>query len=115
MTPKARRWCRNLGLVVLNSAGVQLLMLLQAMEVAVLAGENSWGLPRSAGLPPAASIVLSVALLDLVIYLTSPGGIGSSASTVLRPPQATLECRAGSPGFAILARSDSDVFLSCRS
>ncbi len=68
-TPKAARWGRNLGLALLNSASVQLLVPLQAVGVAALAERHGWGLLRLAGLPLFPSVLLSVVLLDLAIYL----------------------------------------------
>jgi sterol desaturase/sphingolipid hydroxylase (fatty acid hydroxylase superfamily) len=68
-TPKAGRWGRNLGLALLNGACVQLLVPLQAVGVAALAEGKGWGLLRLAGLPLLPSILLTVVLLDLLIYL----------------------------------------------
>lgn len=68
-TPKAGRWARNLGLVALNSACVQLLVPLQAVGVAALAARHGWGLLGLVALPSVPAFVLSVVLLDLTIYL----------------------------------------------
>ena len=67
-TPKAARWGRNIGIAALNSAGVKLLIPLQAAGVAALAGRGGWGLLRWAEVPAAPALLLSVVLLDLAIY-----------------------------------------------
>jgi len=65
---KVVRWSNNLGLVFLNSIILRLLFPAAAVGVAVLAAERSWGLFNQYELPLMASAILSVILLDMVIY-----------------------------------------------
>ena len=51
-TPKAARWGRNIGIAALNSACVKLLVPLQAVGVAALAGRGGWGLLQWAEVSP---------------------------------------------------------------
>jgi sterol desaturase/sphingolipid hydroxylase (fatty acid hydroxylase superfamily) len=63
------RWSSNLGLVALNSLAVRLIAPLGAVSAAVLAEERGWGVLNNLALPAWLSVVLSVVVLDLVIYL----------------------------------------------
>ena len=65
---KVVRWSNNLGLVFMNSIILRLLFPAAAVGVAVLSDERSWGLFNLYELPLLASVVLSVILLDMVIY-----------------------------------------------
>lgn len=67
--PKAARWGSNLALVVLNSLVLRLLFPAAALGAAVYAQENSWGLFNRIEIPAVLAVVVSVVLLDLVIYL----------------------------------------------
>lgn len=62
------RWSNNLGLVFLNNLILRLLFPAAAVGVAVLADQRSWGLFNLYELPMPVKVVLSVILLDMVIY-----------------------------------------------
>ncbi|HEB95502.1 MAG TPA: sterol desaturase family protein [Sedimenticola thiotaurini] len=66
---KAGRWASNLGLVVLNSVVLRLLFPAAAVGVAAVAQQQGWGLFNYYGVPFTVSVVASVILMDLVIYL----------------------------------------------
>lgn len=67
---KTQRWLSNLSLVVLNTVILRLLFPAAAMGVAVFADEQGWGLFNvSHEWPLLLMVVLSVILMDLVIYL----------------------------------------------
>src|SRR5262249_28036681 len=63
------RWLSNLGMVGLDTLVVSWLVPLGAVGMALLAQERGWGLFNHLGLPGWLAVVVSVAALDLVIYL----------------------------------------------
>ncbi|NOX26092.1 MAG: sterol desaturase family protein [Deltaproteobacteria bacterium] len=67
--PKAGRWFNNLGLIALDNILVKILFPGAAIGVAAAAAKNGWGLCNYFSLPQWAAILLSVLLLDLIIYL----------------------------------------------
>jgi sterol desaturase/sphingolipid hydroxylase (fatty acid hydroxylase superfamily) len=69
ITPKARRWARNLTLILMNPLVVRLLFPVLATGLAVTASEQGWGLLNNLGIPRWAAMVIGIVLLDLVIYL----------------------------------------------
>jgi sterol desaturase/sphingolipid hydroxylase (fatty acid hydroxylase superfamily) len=68
-TGKGARWFANLGIMVLGTVVVRILFPAAAVGMALVAGERGWGLLNNLQLAPAVSIVVSVLILDLVIYL----------------------------------------------
>ncbi len=62
------RWPSNLGLVALNSVILTIVMPILAIEAATQATQSNLGLLNWIGAPLAVNIVLSVLLLDCVIY-----------------------------------------------
>ena len=66
---KLARWLSNLGLVLLNSVLLRLIAPLGLVGVAALAETRGWGLLHSFTAPTWLSVVASVVLLDLAIYL----------------------------------------------
>jgi sterol desaturase/sphingolipid hydroxylase (fatty acid hydroxylase superfamily) len=66
---KPRRWGRNLGLVVVDSLLVRVLMPAGAVGAAWVAAERGWGLFNVWTVGPFVSVLASVVLLDLIIYL----------------------------------------------
>jgi len=66
---KALRWANNLGLVFFNSLILRLIFPAAAVGVAAFAAEHGWGLLNYYSLPLALSIVLSIIIMDFVIYL----------------------------------------------
>ncbi|MCW8891651.1 MAG: sterol desaturase family protein [Sedimenticola sp.] len=67
--PKLLRWTHNLGLVFLNSAILRLLFPAAAVGVALFAQDQQWGLFNYFSFPLLFSAVISVILMDAVIYL----------------------------------------------
>ena len=65
---KAPRWGSNLGLVILNSVMLRLLAPVGAVSAAYWAQGNGWGILPALDVPDGLAVVLSVVLLDLVIY-----------------------------------------------
>lgn len=66
---KGIRWANNLGLVFLNSLVLRLLFPAAAVGVAALADQQGWGLINFYHLPLLAAVIVSVVVMDLVIYL----------------------------------------------
>jgi sterol desaturase/sphingolipid hydroxylase (fatty acid hydroxylase superfamily) len=62
------RWTSNLGLVALDTLAARFLVPLGAVGMALLAAERGWGLFHNVPLPDWLTVVLSVVILDLVIY-----------------------------------------------
>ena len=68
-TSKSARWFANIGIVIINTAVVRLLFPLAAVGVAVIAAQKNWGIFNNISIPYWAAVVLSVLILDFVIYL----------------------------------------------
>lgn len=66
---KSKRWFNNIALVVVNTLLLRFLFPVAAIGVAVFATEQGWGLFNVITLPLWVMVLLSVVLLDLVIYL----------------------------------------------
>lgn len=66
---KTRRWASNIGIVVLNTILLRLLFPAAAVGAALFASREGWGMFNYAALPFALEVVVSVLVLDLVIYL----------------------------------------------
>jgi sterol desaturase/sphingolipid hydroxylase (fatty acid hydroxylase superfamily) len=66
---RARRWPANLGIVVLNAGLLKLVFPVAAIGVATLAEARGWGLLNAVPVPFWLAVVVSVVVLDLVIYL----------------------------------------------
>ena len=67
--PKAQRWFNNLGLVALNTALLRLVFPLAAAGMAATAELNGWGLFNRIESPGWLALLVSVVILDGVIYL----------------------------------------------
>ena len=67
--PKARRWANNLALLLINSVLVRILFPAAAVGFAAFAEVHHIGLLRIWQIPEAMTMVASVVLLDLAIYL----------------------------------------------
>jgi sterol desaturase/sphingolipid hydroxylase (fatty acid hydroxylase superfamily) len=63
------RWPSNLAIVALNTVLVRILLPATAVSLAVLSAQRGWGLLNSLSFPWWSSVVGSVVLLDLAIYL----------------------------------------------
>ncbi|MDP3842698.1 MAG: sterol desaturase family protein [Oxalobacteraceae bacterium] len=66
---KPLRWANNLALVVLNSVLLRALFQAAAVGVAAFATEQGWGLFNYFAVPLWMAMLVSVVLLDFVIYL----------------------------------------------
>ncbi len=66
---RTRRWPSNIGIVFLDSLIVRALFPMAAVGVAALGETQGWGLFNAVGLPFWLAVVLSVLVLDFVIYL----------------------------------------------
>ncbi len=66
---KGARWFANLGIVVVDALVVRAVFPAAAVGMAIVAAERGWGLLNNLNLAPAVSLVVSVVVLDLVIYL----------------------------------------------
>ena len=68
-TSKATRWFGNIGIVAINTVVVRLLFSTGAVGVAIWVEGQGWGMLNSFALPFWLKVVLSIALLDFIIYL----------------------------------------------
>jgi sterol desaturase/sphingolipid hydroxylase (fatty acid hydroxylase superfamily) len=66
---KGIRWVNNLGLVFLNSFVLRLLFPAAAVGVAAFARQEGWGLLNFYQIPFMLSVIVSVIVMDMVIYL----------------------------------------------
>ena len=66
---RAARWPSNIGIVVLNTLFVRLVFPTTAVGLAIAEGQYGWGLFNIVSLPYWATILISVLLLDLTLYL----------------------------------------------
>jgi sterol desaturase/sphingolipid hydroxylase (fatty acid hydroxylase superfamily) len=67
-TSKTTRWVSNLGITFLNPLILHLLFPVLAVGMAIWAHESGWGLLNIMELPSWLSLIIGVAILDLVIY-----------------------------------------------
>lgn len=68
-TSKSARWLANIGIVVINATAVRLLFPVAAVGMAVIAAQKNWGLFNNVSVPYWFAVILSVVILDFVIYL----------------------------------------------
>ncbi len=66
---KPLRWTSNLGLTFLNSLAVRAVLPVAAVGAALVAQQNGWGLLNRVTLPAWLAVVVTVLVLDLVVYL----------------------------------------------
>lgn len=66
---KGARWFANLGIMVFGTLVVRVIFPTAAVGMALVASERGWGVLNNFDVIPAVSIVVSVVILDLVIYL----------------------------------------------
>ena len=62
------RWYSNLGIAALNNIIVNIIFPLMPIALAVIAKERGWGIFNILNAPPELVILISVLILDLVIY-----------------------------------------------
>ena len=67
--PRFLRWSNNLGIVVLDSLLTRLTYPVAAVGLALIAEERGWGLFNAYDVPSVVAIIVSVVVLDFVIYL----------------------------------------------
>lgn len=67
--PKTVRWLSHLGIVSLNTLILRLAFPILAIDAALIAEKHSWGLMNYLIIPRWLTVVISVCLLDLTIYL----------------------------------------------
>jgi sterol desaturase/sphingolipid hydroxylase (fatty acid hydroxylase superfamily) len=67
--PRVIRWTNNLALVVVDTVILRLTFPILAVGLALIAEERGWGLFNTLDLPLWLSVLLSILLLDLAIYL----------------------------------------------
>ena len=65
----SRRWKDNLGLVAADTLVVRLLIPVLPVSLAVAAAQNGWGLLNYMDLPSPVSWIITIMVLDLIIYL----------------------------------------------
>ena len=68
LSSRGFRWLQNLSLVAVDTLCLRLAFPLLAVDVALAAQRNGWGLFNQLGLSSWVSILLAVAVLDLVVY-----------------------------------------------
>ena len=66
---KALRWSNNLGLVIFNTLLLRLVFPAAAVGMAAFAGEQGWGIFNYFNVPYWLAVVLSVVVMDFIIYL----------------------------------------------
>lgn len=66
---RSLRWLNNLGLIFLNAFIIRLLFPSAAVGMALYSQHHQWGLFNSLHLPSSLTIIISIILLDLIIYL----------------------------------------------
>ncbi len=72
-TSKATRWFTNLSITFIDSAAVRLVFPLMAFDMAKMSSERGWGLFNNIGIPEVAAGIISVIILDFIIYLQHVG------------------------------------------
>jgi len=66
---KVLRWTNNLGLVFINSIILRLLFPAAAVGMAAFTGEQGWGLMNYYDVSPIIAVIVSVVVMDFIIYL----------------------------------------------
>lgn len=68
-TSKSWRWFANVGIIFLNTFFIRLLFSAGAVGVALFVSEHNWGMFNSLAIPYWLAVILTVIILDFVIYL----------------------------------------------
>jgi sterol desaturase/sphingolipid hydroxylase (fatty acid hydroxylase superfamily) len=68
-TSKKNRWISNLGITFLNPLVLRLVFPVLALDIAVIAQKQGWGLLNNFDPPYWVAVMIGVVLLDLTIYL----------------------------------------------
>lgn len=67
--PQSTRWISNLSIVIIGNFLMRLIFPLLAIEMAILSRNYSWGIFNQFETPYWINIILTIIILDLVIYL----------------------------------------------
>jgi sterol desaturase/sphingolipid hydroxylase (fatty acid hydroxylase superfamily) len=67
--PRVIRWTNNIALVVLDTVILRMMFPILAVGLAVMLEERGWGFFNNIDVPASVSIVVSMVMLDLAIYL----------------------------------------------
>jgi sterol desaturase/sphingolipid hydroxylase (fatty acid hydroxylase superfamily) len=67
--PRVIRWTNNLGLVVIDTIVLRLSFPILAVGLAVISQDSGWGLFNIIDAPGWVAVIVSIVVLDLVIYL----------------------------------------------
>src|SRR6516165_8966941 len=67
--PRLTRWPSNLAIVALNAVLLRILLPATAVSLALLGAQRAWGLLNNLPLPRWSTVLVSVVLMDLAIYL----------------------------------------------
>ena len=68
-TSKSGRWFANVGIIFLNTVFIRLLFSAGAVGVALFVSEHNWGIFHSFTIPYWLAVILTVIIMDFVIYL----------------------------------------------
>jgi len=68
-TSKKKRWINNLGITFLNPLVLRVVFPVLALDMAVIAQKQGWGLLNTFDPPYWVAVVIGIVLLDLTIYL----------------------------------------------
>ena len=68
-TSKKNRWISNLGITFLNPLVLRLVFPVLALDIAVIAQKQGWGLLNNFDPPYWVAVMIGIVLLDLTIYL----------------------------------------------
>jgi sterol desaturase/sphingolipid hydroxylase (fatty acid hydroxylase superfamily) len=68
-TSKAGRWFGNLGVVVIGAVLLRIVFPITAVQLALWAGQKGWGIFNAMDMPFWLAVVLSIIILDFIIYL----------------------------------------------
>ncbi len=68
-TSKTVRWFSNMGIVFIDTLTVRFIFSILAVDVAIMAQENGWGLLNSLQMPHLLSVIVGILILDMIIYL----------------------------------------------
>ena len=68
-TSKPGRWFGNLGVVAVSAVLVRIVFPITAVQLAIRLGQNGWGVFNVMDLPYVLVVVLSIVILDFIIYL----------------------------------------------
>ena len=68
-TSKVKRWFGNLGVVFIGNLLVRVVFPVTALQLAFWVNQKGWGIFNALDLPFWMNVILSIILLDFIIYL----------------------------------------------